>query len=253
MIIETTAGGLRVHRLDSAGQFGLASVSESGNIRVSELVYSHPNSILDDILAEFEGLLNSNGLRESVLERFLVRNAALFFGTRETRSQLTLTREVQLIGGSNTDLRPDLFVRSVESGLWDLVELKRADVQITAGANRHRHLAAAVTRGVSQLRSYSDFFADERRRNEFLDVHGLEVFEPRLTLVIGRDASFKTKQEKRLLGRDLQARGTRSPSSPMTISCESPPRGTSSRLSVSRIRWHDSILRRLGGDVIALC
>lgn len=207
VIIETTAVGFRVHRLDSVGQFGLAAISESGHLKVSELVYSHPNSIIDDVLAEFEGLINSNGLRESVLERFLVRNAALFFGTRDTRSQLSLSREVQLIGGAHIELRPDLFVRSVDSGLWDIVELKRADVQITAGVNRHRHLAAAVTRGVSQLRSYSDFFADERRRNEFLDLHGLEIFEPRLTLVIGRDASFKTTQEKRLLSRDLQARG----------------------------------------------
>jgi hypothetical protein len=83
--------------------------------------------------------------------------------------------------------------------LWDIAELKLPLEKIVQGRPARRGLAAAVRWGMDQLRTYREYFLDTQLAMRFRQRHGLEVYYPRLTLIIGRDRAFGTYLERQRL------------------------------------------------------
>ncbi len=106
---------------------------------------------------------------------------------------------VLLSGSEDFGLKPDFFLQRRDTPLWDLAELKLPSDKLVRGTPARRGLAAAVRSAMDQLKTYRDFFLDKQLAEEFRKQHGLEVYHPRLTLIIGRDASFGDYHERQRL------------------------------------------------------
>jgi hypothetical protein len=82
---------------------------------------------------------------------------------------------------------------------WDIAELKLPSAKLVSGRIARRGLAQAVHSGMAQLKRYREYFMDTRLAELFHRTNGMEVYHPRLTLVIGRDESFGSHRERQRL------------------------------------------------------
>jgi hypothetical protein len=96
-------------------------------------------------------------------------------------------------------LKPDFFLQRRDSPLWDIAELKLPSAQLVRGRIARRGLAAAVRWSLDQLHRYREFFLDSGLSGRFRNQYGLEVYYPRLTLIIGRDDAFGSYHERQRL------------------------------------------------------
>jgi hypothetical protein len=96
-------------------------------------------------------------------------------------------------------LKPDFFLQRRDSPLWDIAELKLPTEPLIQGREARRGLAAAVRWGLDQLRRYREYFLDSGLAQHFRETQGLEVYYPKLTLIIGRDNAFGTYRERQRL------------------------------------------------------
>jgi hypothetical protein len=146
-------------------------------------------------LLEFEALINNTTTSELQIQRFLEIHPEFLLGDEYVRAHpgilLTPTEEF--------GLKPDFFLMRRDAPLWDLAELKLPTEKLTTGRAARHGLAAAVYKGMDQLRRYREYFLDTNLASEFREKHGMELYYPRMTLVIGRDATFGTYQERQRL------------------------------------------------------
>ena len=146
-------------------------------------------------LLEFEALINDTTTSELEIQRFLESNPEFLLGDEYVRAHpgilLTPTEEF--------GLKPDFFLMRRDAPLWDIAELKLPTEKLTTGRAARHGLAAAVHKGMDQLRRYREYFLDTNLASDFREKHGMELYFPRLTLVIGRDATFGTYQERQRL------------------------------------------------------
>ena len=152
-------------------------------------------------LLEFEALINNTATSELQIQRFLETHPEFLLGDEYVRAHpsilLTPTEEF--------GLKPDFFLMRCDAPLWDIAELKLPTETLTTGRAARPGLAAAMHKGMDQLQRYREYFLDTNLASEFRKKHGTELYFPRLTLVIGRDATFGTYQERQRLT-PLQAR-----------------------------------------------
>ncbi len=81
-------------------------------------------------------------------------------------------------------LQPHFFRTSPWT--WNIVELKRHDIDVMIDKRFHPDLSRQVYRAVTQLRDYSEFFADPANQQALRTHFGGVAPKPKLTLVIGR-------------------------------------------------------------------
>jgi len=144
---------------------------------------------------EFEELINRAGVTEQQLQEFLERNPEFILNDeyRAARSQVVLEQEPPA-----GPLVPDFLLEPVEQhGLCDLLEIKRPQAKLfTLKKNRLRY-SSAVFEGCAQLRTYAEFFDNQRNRDRVLERHGLTAFRPRLFLVLGRRGGLSAVDRRR--------------------------------------------------------
>ena len=84
-------------------------------------------------------------------------------------------------------LRPDFALTpSNPADLCDLLDLKLPQHRLLAGIASRIHLSAKVMDAVGQMRTYQNYFNDERRRKAVHETYGLRFFRPRMIVVIGQ-------------------------------------------------------------------
>ncbi|HEX8254856.1 MAG TPA: Shedu immune nuclease family protein [Thermoanaerobaculia bacterium] len=144
------------------------------------------------VLAEFEQLINSSP-PERELHRFFERNPHFLMasGYDAGWSEPVLHRS-----GSSSYIRPDFVLgRSLREQQLDeskIVEFKRADVLVldrTTHRSSPSHAAVlshAVTRVMTQLEDYGDYFADPRNADVLRKRFGGVIPQPRRVAIIGR-------------------------------------------------------------------
>jgi hypothetical protein len=76
--------------------------------------------------------------------------------------------------------------------------LKRPHDPIFTGSPERPFPSYEVVRGIQQLKEYREWFRSGENRRWFRQRYGLEGFEPRLTMIIGRRALFDPLVEARL-------------------------------------------------------
>lgn len=134
------------------------------------------------VLIEFEELINWSGASEEDIHRFLSKHPSLILGDRYT----TLRSKLVLEQGDRGDLIPDFFAELASSGYADIVELKLPSEPLIVGTTNRRRLSSAVHSAAAQLRTYSNYFDNRANRNHFYTRFGLRAFRPNLAVIIGR-------------------------------------------------------------------
>lgn len=187
-------GRTRVLRIEEVGEF----VHRPG----TTLSYPATLGLLDgslgkrlETLMEFEDLINEVRTPESAFQRFFEVNPSFLL----TDEHLAARPGILLESPEGFGLKPDFFLQRRDSPLWDIAELKLPSEQLVRGRPARRGLAAAVGRALDQLRRYREYFLDSNLKDEFRNQYGLEVYYPRLTVIIGRDDAFGDYHERQRL------------------------------------------------------
>lgn len=162
-----------------------------------EPVYILPPQPGDDLLREFEHLLNSNA-GEAKLEAFLSANFHHVFGRKYDRIETQLWLKYPELDIAGKARRTDLFMRNSITNDWELLELKRADAQLTTVYRGVPNLSREVIGGIEQLRNYARILTQQSVQDRFLR-RGIEYFKPSLTLVVGRSPSISVKEWRLLV------------------------------------------------------
>ena len=145
-----------------------------------------------DGLLEFEALLNDPTTPELVFQKFFETNPDFLLSD----DHVSVRPGFLLSGNKEIELRPDFFLQRRDSLLWDIGELKLPTEKLVRGRRGRKGLAAAVRSAMDQLREYRDYFLNESLSMRVQEKYGLEVYWPRLTLIIGRDKAFGNYRER---------------------------------------------------------
>jgi hypothetical protein len=184
----------RVLRVEEVGEFY--------HRPTNNIIYPTTLGLLDtsvgkslSALLEFEELLNNSSTPEAVYQRFFEDHPEFLL----TDQHLAVKPGVLLSAAEGFGLKPDFFLQRRDAPLWDIAELKLPKEKLVQGRPARRGLAAAVRWGMDQLQRYREYFLDSGLAKTFHETHGLEVYHPKLTLIIGRDEAFGSYQERQRL------------------------------------------------------
>ena len=138
-------------------------------------------------ILELEDLINDPRAKEAQLQRFFEDHPHFFrmFDHRDVFPHVYLTREEE------GPLVPDFLLVNPEAHRATVVDLKLPGARvITSRPNRDR-FASAVEEARAQLLEYRDWFEDRHNRQRLKDRLGMEVFRPRIGVVIGTNREFR--------------------------------------------------------------
>jgi antiviral defense system Shedu protein SduA len=135
------------------------------------------------VLNEFESLLREDTL-EAKLEEFLVTNYKDVFGNRYDRVETQLWLRFPDLDITDHNRRLDVFLRNSIDNDWELFEVKRP-VAVSGTYRDVPVIAKEVTNAIQQVKNYGRILAQDKAKKYFAN-QGIEYYEPRLNVVIGR-------------------------------------------------------------------
>ena len=137
------------------------------------------------VLDEFEEILNSAKTHELDIQRFLERNPEILksLGYTECRPQVILREP------GKSDLRPDFLLHKPGNSGFDILDLKLPSA-IIARQHPYPRMSHDITKAIGQLRAYRNYFLNPSNKDRFIREHGIEYFEPKLIVAIGRRLQY---------------------------------------------------------------
>ncbi len=137
------------------------------------------------ILDEFEALLNNSRTGELDIQRFLERHPEILksLGYTECRPQVVLSEP-----GAD-DLKPDFILYKPGNSGFDILDLK-LPTAVIARHNPYTRISHDITKAIGQLRAYRNYFQKPMNKDRFIREHGIEYFEPKLIVAIGRQIQY---------------------------------------------------------------
>lgn len=148
----------------------------------------------DEILA-LEELLNNPMVKEADLQRFFDEHHQFFsmWNFTDIYPHVYLTREDQ------GPLIPDFILVSRELQRATIVDLKLPKGKTVIHKQNRDRFSAAVEEARNQLLEYRDWFEDFSNRQRLKDKLGMEVYRPRLGVIIGTTQEFRNLMERQKL------------------------------------------------------
>ena len=142
-----------------------------------------PNPVWTDSLLERFAFMLGRGESEEAFQRLFEAYPEFILDELhvEAYPQVFLFQEK-----SRTILRPDFAVRRRDSSFVDFIEIKKPGSKLLTGTSSRPVLTRTAATAIAQLNEYRDWFRSTENRRWFRERNGLDGFEPRLTLVIGR-------------------------------------------------------------------
>lgn len=150
-----------------------------------------PSRFREDAINELEYLINRNAL-EKDFQDFFERNPEFLLTLGDYKgihSQLVLHED------SSEALIPDFFLEKINSNFCDIVDLKRANIELARHQRYRKRFRDAVMEGIAQLEYYRNWFEDKRNLQEFYSRYGLKAYRPKIVLIIGRRQNFYEEVE----------------------------------------------------------
>ena len=135
-------------------------------------------------LSDLETLINNRTTKEADLQSFFETYPQFLFALDERYCEIR--PHVCLLDAKRERLVPDFMARIEDSGIWDVIELKRPQHTLTVRNSKAERPSAAAARAVAELLQYRDFFSTRDNRNRVGDRFQTTPYEPCLVLVIGR-------------------------------------------------------------------
>jgi hypothetical protein len=147
-----------------------------------------------DQIQELEDLVNNSRSAERDFQRFFERHPHFFrrWDHREIYSQVVLH-------GPDRDLIPDFILVDRELQRAAITELKLPGPKLITRQQNRTRFAAAVMEARAQLLEYRDWFREESNRLKLRDKVGMAIYEPHLTVIIGRASEFQDEVDRQKL------------------------------------------------------
>lgn len=166
-------------------------ISKGYPIRRVGLQAVRPASLVSvDVIASLETILSRENLNELEIQNFLMKHPEILqaLGYAAVRPHVCLYTE------NKEKLIPD-FLLEIPGGGFDILDLKLPLARL-AIRQPYVHMSNQLSKAIGQLYKYAKFFDNARNRKEFIRRYGLEPFKPELTVVIGRNDEFRSKDER---------------------------------------------------------
>jgi len=151
-------------------------------------------------ILELEDLINHPRIQELELQRFLEQHPKFFriWEHRSVYAQTYLTRE------DEGHLIPDFVLVDPELQKSMILDLKLPSRQVIVGTKDRRRISAAVLEAKAQLLRYRDWFDDRHNRARVKEQFGMEIYRPRIGVIIGRRTEFTSEFERQQIAADNQ-------------------------------------------------
>lgn len=151
---------------------------------------ARPSEIL-----ELEDLINNKRTIEGDLQRFFETHPHFFrlWDYRDIYPHVYLTRE------GEGPLIPDFILVDPELQRAMVLDLKLPQVKLAIQKHNRGRYASAVEDARAQLLEYRDWFEDRDNRANLQQKLGMEIFRPRLGVLIGTSQEFRTVIERQKL------------------------------------------------------
>lgn len=155
---------------------------------------------------EFIALYENSTTSEKAIHDFLKQQPKFLYALgayQAALSEVSFDSTIKNSSGEPLKLRPDFFLQET-NGIWDVVELKKADfgdLALIVGQVQRRRFAAAVEESIAQVKTYLREL-DKPEVQKFLFESKILVDQPQAWLIIGRDKDLPPR-EMRLLQKEL--------------------------------------------------
>ena len=165
-----------------------------------------PSSILPDDVELLRHLIVNPTTSEQELEEW-VREHPQVVGS--SPKNLYPHHRVRLPVEAERYWDPDILYKESETGPYDIIELKKADLPLIVGGSQYIRLipskpprfSSELTKAISQLQVY--LYYAEQYREYFETAHQLEFFVPRGTLIAGKECTDTDDRLLRFLAQKL--------------------------------------------------
>lgn len=158
----------------------------------------HFGGFTSDEIEELEALINSRSASEADFQAFFERHPH-FLRKGDYRE---VWPHVLLTSSEAGPLIPDFILTNAEAQDAAIVELKTPRPSLIRHQQNRVRFAAAVMEAKAQLLTYKRWFEESDNRQHLKDVVGMEVYEPRLMVIIGRASDFRDEVERATLRAD---------------------------------------------------
>lgn len=150
-----------------------------------------------DEIKELEELINHPRTGEAEFQKFFERHPHFLrrWDHRGIYPHVYLTRE------RDGPLIPDFILTNREAAEATILELKRATLKkkLIRHQDNRRRFADAVMEARAQLLEYQDWFDIPENRMKIKSLVGMEIYRPRLMVIIGRVSEFQDEIERQKL------------------------------------------------------
>jgi len=157
------------------------------------------SSLLPSEILELEDLINDPRAKEEDLQEFFERHPQLFrrWDQRDVFPHVFLTRE------KDGPFIPDFLLVDPDSQRATIVDLKLPQAKLVRRQKNRDRFSGAVTEARAQLLEYHDWFEQESNRERLKKRLGMEVYRPRLGVVIGSSSEFRDAFDKQKLAASM--------------------------------------------------
>jgi len=194
------------HRFRPFGVWGAYQLAESplkdGELWIARANVIEPYNIYtEEAIDELEFLINKKA-KEIEFQRFFENHPEflLSFGNyAKIHPQIVLTED----GG--TKLIPDFFLEKLNSNFCDILDIKRSFVPLVRYQKNRLRFRDQVMASIAQVKYYHEWFENKNNRKIFNERYKLDAYKPRCILVIGRNNSFFSEEDRNYLEHDLPA------------------------------------------------
>ncbi len=147
----------------------------------------------EEALDDLERLINKKR-SEAEFQIFFKRNPEFLLALGggkyvELHSQLVIDR-------AEGSLIPDFFLEKLNDKFADICDLKLAKQLLTVNRRNRPGFRAAVHEAVAQLEFYRNWFEERANRDAFFQKTGLQVYRPRIIVIIGRREDFYSEVDR---------------------------------------------------------
>ncbi len=140
-----------------------------------------------DQIDELQDLIRSTKSKEADYQKFLERNPRLLahvFNLEEVHPH------VFLANSADSDLIPDFILTDVALQRAAVIDLKLPQKHITRRQTNRDRFSSAIAEARAQLLTYRDWFRSDTNRKSLKHKVGMEIYEPKMGVIIGRSAEF---------------------------------------------------------------
>lgn len=143
-------------------------------------------------ILELEDLINNPSAKENAFQNFFENHPHFFrmWDYRDIYPHIFLTRE------DMGPLIPDFIFVDPELHKAMVLDLKLPNPRLVINKPNRIRFSAALEDARAQLLEYRDWFEDSNNRSRLKDRFGMEIYRPRLGVVIGTNQDFRSALER---------------------------------------------------------